>query len=76
LLEVAFVWRRRLAPNSSLSNARLNPVEPNLRLSMSSLLKVSPPQVGVEKKLLLLSLCFVKKTSRDITAQPVAVVAR
>jgi hypothetical protein len=30
LLEVAFTWRRRVAPNSSPSKARFNPDEPNL----------------------------------------------
>jgi hypothetical protein len=36
LLEVAFAWRWRLAPNCSPSKERFNPDEPNLQSLMSS----------------------------------------
>jgi hypothetical protein len=64
---VGFAWgslrlEAKVPPNSSPSKAKLNPDEPNLWLTVSSLPKASPPWVGVEMKLLLLSLCFVKKS--------------
>jgi hypothetical protein len=42
---------RRLAANSSSSEASFNPDEPNLQLLVSSVPKASPPQVGVEASL-------------------------
>jgi hypothetical protein len=61
LPEVAFIRRWRLTPNSSPSKAWLNPDEPNLWLSVSSLLKASPPWVGVEAKLFAYVIVFCKK---------------
>jgi hypothetical protein len=75
MLEVTFIWRRRLAPNSSPSKLRLNPDELNCD-SWRALYQKCPPGVGVETKLSLLSPCFAKRLARDIATQPVAVVVR
>jgi hypothetical protein len=71
-----FAQRRRLTPNSSPSEVRFNPDEPNLRPPVSSLPKLSPPRVGVESKhVSLLLSSFAKRLARGIAVQLVTVIA-
>jgi hypothetical protein len=69
LHEMAFAWRRWLAPNSSSSEARLNPNEPILWFLVNSSLKASPPQIGVETKLFVSVVMFCKKSLHAISPQ-------